>query len=173
MALLPAGVPGLELRVGRVLGAHGVRGALRIESLTDFPDRFAPGSRLQLRGHPLTVAALEQQTPHLVVRFGEITDRAAAELVIGEYVTVPLSEARPLPEDRFYHFELVGLSVVDVRSGRTLGHVAEVLPYAANDVLRVVGGEGETLVPMVRAVVRAILRDSGRIMVDLPPPVDA
>ncbi len=171
MAASPAGAS--ELRVGRVLGAHGVKGALRIESLTDFPDRFAPGSRLQLHGRQLTVAAVEKRTPDLVVRFEEITDRAAAEPVIGEYVTVPLSEARPLPEDRFYHFELVGLSVVDVRSGRMLGQVAEVLPYAANDVLRVVGGEGETLVPMVRAVVRAILRDSGRIMVDLPPALEA
>ncbi len=173
MAASPAGANKLELRVGRVLRAHGVKGALRIESLTDFPDRFAPGRRLQLGGRQLTVAAVEKGYPDVVVRFEEITDRAAAELVIGEYVTVPLSEARPLPEDRFYHFELVGLSVVDVSSGRLLGRVAEVLPYAANDVLRVVGGEEEVLVPMVRAVVRAILRDSGRIMVDLPPAFEA
>ena len=161
------------LRVGQIVGPSGLKGAVRIAPLTDFPDRFAPGSRLEVQGRSLTIAAVENRNTGLIVRFEEITDRVAAEHLQGHYLTVPLSDARPLPADRYYHFQLVGLTVVDVASGRTLGRVAEILTYPANDVLRVTDGPEEVLVPMVRCVVRSIDPDARRIEVDLPVDADA
>ena len=166
-------MPGDQLRVGRVVAAHGVEGAVRVEPLTDFPDRFEPGSHLLVNGRPLTVSTAMTERAPWVVRFQEIADRSAAEKLVNLYLTVPVSAARPLPDGRFYHYELVGLSVVDQASGRVLGRVAEVLTYAANDVLRVVDNDAETLVPMVRSIVRAVDQGGGRILVDLPPTVQA
>lgn len=162
-----------QLRVGQVVAAHGLEGAVRVEPLTDFADRFAPGSRLQVDDLVLTVAAASTQKLPWVVRFHEIADRGAAERLRDKYLTVPLATARPLPDGRFYHFELVGLTVVDQASGRVLGRVAEVLTYSANDVLRVTSENAEILVPMVRDTVRAVEREAGRILVDLPPAVEA
>lgn len=156
------------LRIGRVLKAHGVKGALRIELLTDFPDRFAPGREVQVAGRRLTVARTEEQEGGLLVTFNGIEDRSAAEPLTGAYCTLPLTEARRLPADRFYHFQLVGLTVFDARYGREIGRVAEVLTYEANDVLRVTGGDREILIPMVRSVVRSITPADGVITVDLP-----
>src|SRR5207253_2118172 len=82
-----------------------------------------------------------------------IDDRDAAQRLTGLYCTVPLADARTLAPDRYYHFQLVGLTVVDRRSARTIGQVAEVLVYDANDVLRVMDGDREVLIPMVRTVV--------------------
>jgi 16S rRNA processing protein RimM len=73
-----------------------------------------------------------------------------------------------LPAGRYYHYQLVGLSVVDQRSDRVLGTVVEVLSYDANDVLRVTAGVKEVLVPMVRSIVREIEPSQGRIVVDMP-----
>lgn len=162
-----------DLRIGRVLKAHGVKGALRVELLTDFPDRFAPGRQIDIAGKRLTVARSEEQDGSLLVTFDGIDDRSAAERLAGLYCTLPLADARALPADRYYHFQLVGLTVVDRRSGRTIGQVAEVLAYDANDVLRVSDGDREVLIPMVRSVVRAIAPEEGTISVDLPEEAEA
>jgi 16S rRNA processing protein RimM len=160
--------PEPDLRIGRVLKAHGVKGALRVELLTDFPDRFAPGREVQVGGRWLRVARSDAQEGSLIVSFDGIDDRTTAEQLVGNYCTLPLAEARALPADRYYHFQLVGLTVVDARQARELGQVAEVLTYAANDVLRVTDGSRELLIPMVRSVVRSITPSEGRIVVDLP-----
>lgn len=160
--------PEPDLRIGRVLKAHGVRGAVRLELLTDFPDRFAAGREVVVRGRRLRVARSEELDGSMLVTFDGIEDRTAAEELAGAYVTVPLVEARALPAGQYYHFQLVGLTVFDRRQARELGRVAEVLTYAANDVLRVTDGEREILIPMIRSVVRSIAPSEGRISVDLP-----
>jgi 16S rRNA processing protein RimM len=157
-----------ELRIGRVLKAHGVKGAVRIELLTDFPDRFAPGREVRVSGRRLTVARSEDVEGSMLVTFAGIDDRNAAELRAGAYCTLSLGEARALPAGRYYHFQLVGLTVIDARGARELGRVAEVLTYAANDVLRVTDGDHEVLIPMIRSVVRSIAPAQGTITVDLP-----
>jgi 16S rRNA processing protein RimM len=162
-----------DLRIGRVLKAHGVKGALRVELLTDFPDRFAPGREVLVSGRRLRVARSEEQDGSMLVTFEGIDDRNSAEPLAGNYITVPLAEARALPPDQYYHFQLVGLAVFDARRARELGRVAEVLAYPANDVLRVTDGSRETLIPMVRDVVRSIAPAEGRIIVDLPEETSA
>jgi 16S rRNA processing protein RimM len=159
--------PETDLRIGLVRSAHGVKGALRVELLTDFPDRFAPGREVEVAGRRLRVARSTEQPDGLLVTFDGIDDRNAAELLVGAYFTVPLGDARALPAGQYYHFQLVGLKVFDTRRARELGEVAEVLTYPANDVLRVTDGSHEILIPMVRSVVRAITPLEGRITVEL------
>ena len=165
--------PKPDLRIGRVLKVHGLKGALRVELLTDFPDRFAPGSEVVVAGRPLRVARSEELDGSMLVTFEGISDRTAAEPLAGAYVTVPLAEARALPPDQYYHFQLVGLTVFDTRQARQLGRVAEVLTYPANDVLRVTDGDHEVLIPMIRSVVRSIALADGTITVDLPEEAQA
>jgi len=160
--------PQPDLRIGRVLKAHGVKGAVRVELLTDFPDRFAPGREVMVAGRRLRVARSEELDGSMLVTFEGINDRTAAEQLAGVYFTVPLAEARALPAERYYHFQLVGLTVIDTSGTRELGKVAEVLTYAANDVLRVTNGDQEILIPMIRSVVRSIAPAEGTITVDLP-----
>ena len=165
--------PEPDLRIGRVLKAHGVKGAVRMELLTDFPDRFAPGREVLVTGRRMRIARSEGQEGSLLVTFEGIDDRDAALPLVGAYCTLPLAEARTLPADRYYHFQLVGLTVVDAHHARELGQVAEVLTYPANDVLRVTGREREILIPMIRSVVRSIAPAEGTITVDLPEETQA
>ena len=156
-----------------MLRAHGVKGALRVELLTDFPDRFVPGGEVTVGGRRLTIRGSEEVDGTLLVTFAGITDRRSAAMLAGSYITVPLADARALPADRFYHFQLVGLTVFNARRGRELGKVAEVLSYPANDVLRVTDGDHEVLIPMVRDVVHKISPGDGTITVDLPEETQA
>jgi len=160
--------PPPRLRVGRVVRALGLDGSVRVESLSDFPDRFQSGANLRIGDRDLTVEAVRRQGDEFVIRFAGITDRSGAEGLEGEYLTVPLDDARALPVDHFYHFQLVGLTVLDARTGESMGMVAEVVPNPANDILRVVDGGREVLVPLVRAVVKSVNPAGRTIVVDLP-----
>jgi len=159
-----------QLIIGRVRRAHGHSGALRVEVLTDFSERFRPGAQVEIDGRPYTVRASQASEPDLILELEGLTG-TTAERLRGAYLTVPLSEARPLPAGRYYHFQLVGLEVHDL-SGRTFGRIVEVLEYPGQDVYRAVEGTRETLIPAASEVVREISLEKGRMLVDLPEAVE-
>ena len=152
------------VQVGQVLGPFGLEGAVKVNSLTDFPDRFAPGAELHLRGSSRRVEWSRHQPAGLVVKLSGVDDRSGAERLRGEYLEIPDDAVRALPADRWYHHELVGLSVATA-GGRELGTLAEVVPNPANDIW-VARREGEEhLIPAVRDAVLAVDLEAGRVTV--------
>jgi 16S rRNA processing protein RimM len=157
---------GERLAVGLVRGLHGLRGAVRVEVLSDDPARFAVGSVLHPEGAPdaLTVAWSHADGPGLLVRFQEVTDRAAAEGLRDRYLEVVAGA--PLPEGEYYWHEVEGATVTSL-AGEVLGTVHEVFRAGSAEVFVVRGGRrGEVLVPAVSAVVAELAPREGRIVVD-------
>lgn len=156
-----------RLAVGLVRGVHGLRGAVRVEVLSDRPERFEPGSVLHAEGSraPLTVAWSQEDGPGLLVRFAEIADRPAAERLRGRYLEAVADEAA-LGEDEAWWHEVVGTPVTAL-GGEPLGEVADIFRTGGGEVLVVRGGPlGELLVPAVSTVVREFAPRKGRIVVD-------
>lgn len=162
------------ITVGVVAAAHGVRGEVRIFPTTDFPKRLLGLGEAHLLGssgrRPVRV---EGARPHarglFVMKLSGVDDRDAAEALRGAELQVRREEAMPLPEGRYYVFELIGCRVEEV-DGTEIGRLVDVITTAANDVYVVQSSErGEILIPAVRQVVRSVLPDEGRIVVDLPP----
>lgn len=152
--------------VGLVRGVHGLRGAVRVEVLTDEPSRFEPGSRLYAEGSedPLTVTWAQPDGPGLLLRFREVTDRDGAEPLRDRYLEVVTP--RDLPEGSWYWHEVIGANVVS-GTGEHLGAVADVFRAGGGEVFVVRGGRrGEVLVPAVRAIIRDLSPIDGRIVVD-------
>jgi 16S rRNA processing protein RimM len=141
--------------VGRVLRPWGLRGDLKVESLTDFPERFAPGAHLWLAGRERTVEQARSQSGALCVKLSDVDDAIEAGRYRNLLLEVPESTLPPLEEDTFYHHQLIGLRVRTV-DGRELGQVQEVLPTGSNAVLVVQGPLGEVLLPFIDDVVRAV-----------------
>ncbi|HKF76765.1 MAG TPA: ribosome maturation factor RimM [Candidatus Dormibacteraeota bacterium] len=152
------------VRVGQVLGAFGIRGAVKVLALTDFAERFAPGSELRLDGVNRRVEWSRDQPAGLVVKFAGVEGRTAAELLRGHYLEVGDEDLLPLPEGRWYHHDLVGLAVATER-GRELGTLTDVVTRPANDVWVVQGGAGEHLVPATRDAVVRVDLGAGRVTV--------
>ena len=146
-----------------MLGAKGLAGAVRIESLTDHPERLAVGEALWLEDEAEPRRILESgwggRVP--VLRLEGVPDRAAAERLAGRYLEAPPS---PLPPDAYYWHQLIGLTVAD-EAGAELGEVVEVFRAGENEVYRVEGPGGELLVPALRDVVRSIDLDARRMVV--------
>jgi 16S rRNA processing protein RimM len=165
---------GERVCVALVRGLHGLRGAVRVEVLSDAAERFARGTVLYLEGDPapLTIAWTGPSKPGLLVRFAEVGSREAAERLRDRYLEV-VPEA-PLPAGTFYWHEIVGLEALTTE-GERLGTVRDVFRAGAGEVYVVDGGRrGEILVPAVRAVVRELAPAQGRLVIDgaamgLPP----
>jgi 16S rRNA processing protein RimM len=180
----------MQIAVGQIVRAHGIRGEVIVAVRTDEPGvRFAPGSVLGAeppdRG-PLTVAAARWHSGRLIVVFEGIGDRTAAEGLRGTLLVLDSAQVPPVPDpDEFYDHELIGLGVVTA-AGERVGVVADVLHHG-QDLLVVrrdsaagppgragVQGPGspaanEALVPFVGAIVTDVDVAAGRLVIDPPP----
>jgi 16S rRNA processing protein RimM len=156
--------------VGRIAGAHGVRGEVRIASYTDDPHDIAsygPVSDEDGARH-FTIKPVRMAKSHLVARIDGIDDRDAAEALRG--VTLYVSRAAlPEPEDdEFYWEDLVGLRA-ETTGGEPLGTVLSVQDYGAGIMLEV--GESArlaTLVPFTRDIVPSVDLNAGILSIDPP-----
>lgn len=164
----------MDLVIGRVGRAHGVRGEVTVELRTDDPDvRFAAGSVLATdpaeRG-PLTVEVARPRSGGLIVAFAGVVDKAGADALRNTLLVVPADTLPVLDDpDEYYDHQLVGLAAV-LPGGDPIGSVAEVVHSAGGDLLVLRGEEGrELLVPFVRQIVPTVDLPAGRVVVDPPP----
>jgi 16S rRNA processing protein RimM len=155
-----------RLVVGLIRGLHGLRGAVRVEVLSDDPGRFEPGNAVFLEGSQerLTIEEANADGPGLLVRFRERTDRTSVEDLRGRYLEVP-SPGEALPEGEFYWHQVTGLAVRDLEGG-DLGRVVDIFRVGGSEVFVVQGPRGELLVPAVSSVVRELAPEAGRLVVD-------
>ena len=152
------------IRVGQVMGAYGLDGAVKVMPLTDFKDRFDPGTSLLLDGSARNVEWSREGQPGIVVKLDGIDNRTMAELFRGRYLEVPDEEMRPLEAGRFYHRQVVGLAAV-TSSGQQLGVIAEVLERPANDVWVSRDGSIEHLIPATRDAIVSVDLPAGQVVV--------
>jgi len=147
--------------LGKIVGAHGVQGALRVFPFADDPEGW---SRLPAwwLGRDGDAAGLWRRTSLLscdvrngllLVRLEGVADRSAAEAMAGVLVGVPQTELPATAAGEYYWAELVGLQVINTRE-QSLGRVVGLIDTPANAVLRVADdSHAERLLPFVAAVV--------------------
>ena len=152
-------------RVGQVTAAYGLEGAVKVLPLTDFSDRFDAGATLMLEGSERVVEwSRSLGVAGLVLKLRGIDNRTMAELCRGRYLELPEGAARPAGEGRYYHHEVVGLSVRS-ESGAVIGRIEEVLERPANDVWVSRDGRVEHLIPATKEAVLKVDLDAGEITV--------
>ena len=158
------------LAVGRVVAAHGVRGEIKVDVLTDFMERYEVGSELYLEGEesPRRVLSSRPHKDFLLVLLPGLEDRSLVESLRGRHLLVPRDQAMPLAEDEYYADVLHGLRVF-THSGRDLGILTDVFWTGANEVYRVEGAFGEIWLPAIADVVLQLDLQNGNILVNLLP----
>jgi 16S rRNA processing protein RimM len=146
----------VEVVVGVIGRAHGIRGDVIVDVRTDEPDtRFAVGAVLQTedRRRNFTVTAARNHSGRFLVTFAELGDRTAAEQARGTrlVVQVPVDET-PDEEGVYYDRQLIGLRVQDA-SGAEVGTVTAVIHLPAQDLLELDTANGTRMIPFVAALV--------------------
>ena len=162
-----------RILLGRIVGAFGIRGQIKIESWTEPRDaifRYQPwilrdvqGSEREFQG-----ARGKESGKHLVATFPDVTDRDVVEAMRGTDIYVLRSALPPPKAGEFYWIDLEGFRVVNLE-GVDFGTVSHLFSTGANDVL-FVRGDLERMVPFVEPdFVKSIDFDGGLITVDWDP----
>ena len=151
-----------RLEVGRVARAHGIRGEVLVDPVSNRPERFAVGARVFLDGRAVQIRSSRVHQGKWLLEIDGVTDRTTAESLRGAVVTGdPLG---PLPTDEYWVDDIIGLPVVDAIDDQVAGTVVAVQPNPAHDLLVLDDGR---LVPMVFVVEMT----ADRVVVDAPPGV--
>jgi len=130
-----------------VAGAHGVGGEVRLKLFAESIDSLKTHKRLFAGARALTLKSVKPGGKAVIACFAEIADRAAAEALRGEALSVPRDELPLLAEGEYYHADLIGLACVD-SDGGALGAVAAVENFGAGDLLEIERPDGRrALIP--------------------------
>ncbi|KYJ99563.1 16S rRNA processing protein RimM [Microbacterium sp. CH1] len=166
-----------QLRVGRLVKAHGLKGALKLELYTDNPERrFVPGAAFTLQvpeaspwhGKEIVVREYRVMNGNPVVFFEDVDDRNAAESLVRAILWMDQDEDET-EDNAWFDHQLVGLDVV--RDETVVGRVVRVEHLPAQDLLIVkpsTGGADEVMVPFVEAIVPTVDVAAGRVIVTPP-----
>lgn len=155
------------LAIGRVARPHGVNGEVRVELLTDLPERFKWLDVVyvgETNPRPIAVETVRFHQGVVLLKLAGYPTRTEAELLRGELLQVPQSEAIPLEEGEYFLYQLVGLDVY-TEKGTHLGRLSEVLETGANNVFVVDGPKGQYLLPDIPDVIKNVDIENGRLVI--------
>ncbi|WP_329567945.1 ribosome maturation factor RimM [Kitasatospora sp. NBC_01266] len=163
----------MQLVVGRIGRAHGIRGDVFVEVRTDEPElRLGPGAVLLTDPAgvgPLTIESGKVHSGRLLLHFEGVKDRTAAEALRNTMLIAEVDpEERPEDEDEYYDHQLIGLDVV-LLDGTPVGELSEVVHLPYQDLLTVTRADGtEVLIPFVSKIVPTIDLENQRCVIDPP-----
>ncbi len=166
-----------RVELGYVVGAHALKGELRVRWLGDGPDNLLSAEGLWLGESPSDSNALfyavrgvgSGRHGEVRVKLQGVDDRTAAEGLRGRAVLVDADQLAPLAEGEFYWHELIGFQV-ETLDGAEIGPVIEIWDTGAHDLLVVQAHSGSRkLIPTAREIMKEIKADEGRIVIDALP----
>jgi 16S rRNA processing protein RimM len=159
------------ITIGKAVKPFGLKGEMKIEPMTDFPERFKDLRRVSLVSPTGKELAAEVKSvryaggkPYLL--FSGFDSPEKAKTLNGWFVKVPREEAMPLPEGRYYQFELIGMEIFS-EAGDKLGVLTDIFETGSNDVYVMKRGREEVYIPATREVIKKIDTAAKRMVIHL------
>lgn len=159
----PAKAPNL-IPIGKIVGAFGIDGRMKIESLTDFPARFDRGKTIFIKGAGHQILWVAWHKSQARVKLDGFARPEDVESLVGTLVQIPADDRPSLEDDEYYTADLIGMKVI-TEDGEELGLLDEVLSLPAHDVLVI----GEVMIPAIEEFVQMVDFDEETITVRLIP----
>ncbi len=154
-----------RIKVGKITGAFGIRGELKVYPYTDKPDRFEELDRVFADSQEYVITNVRYQKNLILLKFQGISDRNAAEKLRGTELSINRENLRELEEDEFFIFDLIGLEAVD-ENGKHIGRVCDVIQNSAQDLYEIETDDGKRhLIPAVYEFIPEIDPESGIMMI--------
>ena len=161
-----------RVTIGRIVGVHGVRGALKIHSYAESLEIFQPGAMIwvSIAGSRENKYEIEWIKPHsrgALLALNTISARDQAKTLVGADLQIEKAALPVLETGVFYWYELIGLQVFTT-DDRYIGRLVSIIRTGANDVYVVKNDRTEILIPALESVVKVIDIDANSMRVDLP-----
>jgi len=168
-------MPTQRICIGVFAGSFGVSGEVRLKSFCADPEAIADYGPLFTEdgSHSYTIKLTRPVAGGLGARASGVATKEQADALKGVSLFVDRSRLPSLPDDEFYHSDLIGLEARDT-GGVLLGRVSAVHNHGAGDLLEI-AGEGRKqplLLPFTVAIVPTVDLSAGRIVVDPPEGLD-
>ncbi|WP_050527750.1 ribosome maturation factor RimM [Pseudorhodobacter aquimaris] len=166
--------PSNQICVGAISGSYGVRGEVRLKSFCAEPTAIADYGPLYTedgtKSYKITLT--RPVAGGLGARISGVNNKEEADALKGVSLFVSRDNLPSLPDDEFYHTDLIGLEARDT-GGVLLGNVTSVHNHGAGDLLEIGGGgHPSILLPFTMAVVPTVDLAARRIVVDPPEGLD-
>ena len=161
-----------RILLGRIAGAHGIRGEVIIHAFTEPPENIAAYGPLsdEAGARTFRIETARATAKGVVARLAGVSDRTAAEALKGVDLYVDRDRLPPAVEGEYYHADLIGMAAVDP-AGQRIGEVVAVQNFGAGDLLeiRLAGARQTELIPFTDAHVPEVDVAARRVVVVLPP----
>ena len=163
-----------DVAIGKILSPHGVGGVVKAYPYSDYPERISKLRQVDLiAGTERRSMIVEKATVYgrlWMIKFKGIDTRDDGRLIGGSLMVIPRHERMPLPNNHFYHDQLVGLKVYD-SGGELLGLIIDIISTGGHDLL-LFEKDGQdnrnAMIPFVREFIKQVDLQTGRVIVDLP-----
>lgn len=159
--------------IGEIMGAHGVKGQLKVMSLTDFEDiRFAVGAKVYVQKLKkyMTITQSSVHKGLYLLQLDGIADRDTVQELLHTYLQIDRDDLQELPEGEYYCFQLIGLQVYE--EDKLLGTITDVQQTGANDVYHIKTPDGShkglILLPALKSVVMSVDLENNKMQVKVP-----
>jgi len=166
-----------RVAIGRVVGAHGTRGQIRVRYFGAAPDHLTKLETALLAASEdgsdaecfEVIRATAGRRDEVLMTLAGVADRQSAECLRGKLVVTEAARLEALPEGEYYSYQLIGCRV-EAPDGQPIGAVREIWPTGGVDVLVVEGPDGaRQLIPAADAQLRAVDLEARRIVIEIPP----
>ena len=158
--------------IGKIVGVHGLRGTIRIQSYAESLEIFRPDTALLVvdpedRKTSCKITWIKPHAHGALLAFSEISNRDQANALIGSELYIESNRFPKLEEGAYYWYELIGLNIY-TSDDRYIGYLESIIETGANDVYVVKKDNKEILIPALKSVVRSIDIDRKIMRVELP-----
>lgn len=153
------------INIGQITKPHGVRGEVKVLSLTDSLERFRELDKVLIDGKETKITSVKLQSDRAILKLEGIDSMDEAEDYRNKYIQVRREDAMELEEDSYYIADLLDCVVFDT-DGEELGKVYEVIETGSNDVYWVKGeGKKEVLIPALKSIVESVDIENNKIII--------
>lgn len=157
-----------KIKIGRIVNAVALRGEVKVYNYSGTRERYEALERIIVDDTDYEIEKVRYQDHMVILKLAGIDDRNAAEAMKNRDVFITEDDLEELPEDTFYIRELIGMTVVDGDTGRTIGTLKDVLQPSSQDVYVVKREEGgDIMIPAVREFIREVSLDERIVRVSL------
>lgn len=157
------------LKVGKILNTHGIKGMLKILSLTDYDERFEELEWVYIQGYneKFHIDKISYRPKDILISLQGFDDINKVEKFKGKYILIDESQKRELPEDTHYISDLIGLDVYTVKD-QYLGKVIDILQGGSSDIYVIKNHDTnkEVMIPAVKEFIPTISLEDKKVIVD-------
>jgi len=159
--------------IGRIIKPHGVRGAVKVEPITEDPRRYADLDTVYIgtEDQPeekVEIARVQFQNQIVILTLKGVETRDQADVLRNLFIYIPVEQALALPDGSIYIFDLIGLHVYTNKNDY-VGIVTNYEEYPANNVFVVEHEDREFLIPDVPDIVEDVNLETGKVLIN---PID-